>query len=568
MLDETAKHHLERLKLATTERHQRTNLSTWITDNTFINGRPYQYKDHEYQKRIVDDPSRELVYFKAAQLGLSEISLRMALGLVMTTHGGLNLAYVFPTAGFASQYSQTRFQPIISGSPLLRASMTTEDLDGASVKTFGPNRAIYFRGASVGTTSAISTSLDAIIFDELDFASPEIVGDYTSRLIHSKHKLKIKLSTPTFEGGPISTAFQASNRWLNMCRCHHCSTVFYPEYYSMVRVPGWDKHLDEITSENLHKVDYKNATLNCPSCGKVPSLQPEHRFWDCQNPSEDHVAAGYKITPFDAPNVISIPYLVEASTSYSNKASFRNYSLGECASSQENGLTLEEMEAASIEMVNSPFTTHTMGVDLGNVSHFVVGGVGSDGKAVVVHYERVPLGKFRERYFALKAFYRISVVCVDIQPFTDLVMSLSMTDSNLFACQYVVKQGLDLFEVRQREMDRDTATGPTKQVAVNRTAIFDRLMVEVREGRLLIRRTADWQTYRAHATDMKRSQAQLRSGEFASNWVKSSKGFDHFWHATAYFFISSQMRGMAATGGTLNLGVSKFKVTGPPTRNR
>jgi len=545
-MDDITKHHLGRLKLATTNKHQRTDLSTWITDNTFINGKNYSYKDHEYQKRIVDDPSQELVYFKAAQLGLSEISLRMALGLVMTTHGGLSLAYVFPTAGFASQYSQTRFQPIINSSPLLRASMTTEDLDGAAVKTFGPNRTIFFKGAGVGTTSAISVSLDAIIFDELSFASPEIVGDYTSRLIHSKHKLKIKLSTPTFEGDPISVAFQASRRWRNMCRCHHCNGVFYPEFYSMVRVPGWDKHLDEITSENLHLVDYKSAKLHCPHCGKVPSLQPEHRFWDCENPSEKHVATGYKITPFDAPNVISIPYLIEASTSYSNKASFRNYSLGECASSQENGLTPEELDAASLEMVTSPFTTHTMGVDLGNISHFVVGGVNSDGRSIIVHYERVPLNRFRERYFALKAEYRVTVVCSDIQPFTDLVMSLSMEDSNLFACQYVTRNGLELFEVRQREADTDTATGPIKQVSVNRTAIFDKLMVEVREGRLLIRRTTDWLTFKAHATDMKRAQAQLRSGEFASNWVKSAKGFDHFWHATAYYLISSQMRGLSS----------------------
>jgi hypothetical protein len=558
-MDEIAKHHLDRIRSATTHRHSRVDLSKWISDNTFINGRNYSYKDHEYQQRIVDDPSQELVFFKAAQLGLSEISLRMALGLVMTTHGGLSLAYVFPTAGFASQYSQTRFQPIISGSPLLRASMTTEDLDGAAVKTFGPNRTIFFKGAGVGTTSAISVSLDAIIFDELDFASQDIVGDYTSRLIHSKHKLKIKLSTPTFEGGPISTAFQSSRRWRNMCRCNHCAGVFYPEYYSMVRVPGWDKHLDEITSENIHTIGYKNAQLHCPLCGKVPSLQPAHRFWDCENPSETHVATGYKITPFDAPNVISVPYLIEASTSYSNKASFRNYSLGECASSQENGLTAEELEAAAVEMVTSPFTTHTMGVDLGNVSHFVVGGVGSDGKAVIIHYERVPLNRFRERYFALKAQYRVTVACMDIQPFTDLVMSLSMDDSNLFACQYVTRNGLELFEVKQKELDIETATGPVRQVAVNRTAIFDKLMVEVREGRLLIRRTADWLVYRAHAIDMKRAQAQLRSGEFASNWVKSAKGFDHFWHATAYFLISSQMRGLAH-GMSLPPSVRTFKV--------
>ncbi len=559
-MDDIALHHLGRLKSATVSRNKRTELSKWVATNTFINGKPYSFKDHEYQERILDDPSQELVFFKAAQLGLSEVSLRMAVGLVMTTHGGLNLAYVFPTSGFSSQYSQTRFQPIINSSPMLRAAMSTEDLDGAAVKTFGPNRSIYFKGASAGTTSAISTSLDAIIFDEISFADPTIVGDYTSRLIHSKHKIKIKLSTPTFQGDAISTAFQQSRRWRNYCRCNHCSEVFYPEFYSMVKVPGWNKHLDEITAENLHQVDYKNAKLLCPRCGKPASLQPEHRFWDCENPSEDHLATGYKITPFDAPRVISVPYLIEASTSYSNKASFKNYSLGECASSAENGVTEEEIEAAGIELAQSPFTTHVMGVDLGNYSHFVVGGITPDGVTIITHFERVPLARFRERYAALKAAWNVSVVCSDMHPFSDLIMSLSESDPNLYGCQYVTRTGLELFEVRQKEADIETATGALRQVSVNRTAIFDRLMVEVREGRLRIKRTSEWLLYKAHALDMKRSSAQLRGGEFTSTWVKSAKGFDHLWHATAYFFIAIQMRAMAHTGSMSMLSIRTFKL--------
>lgn len=559
-MDEQAKYHLDRLRLATVRQHQRADLSTWITENTFINGKHYTYKDHEYQKRIVDDPSKELVYLKAAQLGLSEISLRMALGLVMTTHGGLNLAYVFPTAGFASQYSQTRFQPIINSSPLLKASMTTEDLDGAAVKTFGPNRAIYFKGASAGTSSAISTSLDAIIFDELSFADPTIVGDYTSRLIHSKHKIKIKLSTPTWPGDPISTAFKASRRWFNFCKCSHCGESFIPDFYQHVRVPKWDKHLDEITSENLHTTDYQNAKLHCPRCDEVPSLQVGFRHWECENPSEVHIATGYKISPFDAPNVISVPYLIEASTSYASKTSFRNFSLGECASSSENGVTESDMDLIGVEGTGTPFTSHVMGCDLGHTNHIVVAGVGPDMKMGVVHYERVPLNRFRERYFALAAEYRVTVKVSDIQPWTDLIMSLSASDPGLYGASYITKQGLDLFEVRQREGDFSEALGPLKQVSINRTAIFDRLLVEIRESRIWIRKTQDWDIFKAHAIDMKRASATLRSGEFTSVWQKSSKGFDHFFHALAYCFTASQMRGIAMSHAPISMGMRTFKL--------
>lgn len=564
-MNETIAQHLARLKSATTNKLDRTNLSKWVTDNTYIGGSKFSFKNHEFQERIINDPSQEIVIIKSAQLGVSEMSLRMALGLVMLMPDSFAVGYIFPTAGFSSQYSKTRLNPIIQSSPALRAAINSEDLDSAEVKTFGPGRALYAKGAATGN-SAISTSLDCCFFDEYSFMDQGVAGDYTSRLIHSKYKMKVKLSTPTFPGDPIHSAYLASTRWLNMCKCDKCGHDFYPDYYEHVKIPGFSHHLDEVTSENLHTVDYRNAALLCPACGLKPSLQPEHRQWVCENPSEGHVATGYRLSPFDAPNVITVPYLVEASTAYASKAKFRQFNLGMPAADAESGITDQDLEAIGVEGNGSPYTTHVMGIDLGLTCHFLVGGIGADLKLGVVHMERVPLARFRERYFALKAQYRITITVSDIQPYTDLVMSLCAEDPNLYGASYVTRGGLELFDVRQQDADATEALGQLRQVSVNRNAVFDRILVEVREGGFWVRKTSEWDTFKGHLQDMKRAQATLRNGEFTSMWQKSTKGRDHYHHGLLYLWIASQMRGVAMSGGGfLGPPVGKFKVKAPLT---
>jgi hypothetical protein len=558
-VDESIQFHLARIRAATTNRLTRTDLSKWVCQNTFINNRPFTTKGHEFQERIMNDPSQEVVIIKSAQLGISEMSMRMALGLVMTMPDSFAIGYVFPTAGFSQQYSKTRFNPIVQGSPMLKAAMSSEDLDSSDVKTFGVGRQVYFKGASSGN-SAISTSLDMVIFDEFSFADQQVCGDYTSRLIHSPHKMKIKLSTPTFPGDPIDTAFQASKRWRNFCKCNHCARWFYPSYYDHVKIPGFSKHLDEVTAENLPKLDHRNAKVLCPHCAKPVNLLPEHRNWVCENPDENFLATGYKLSPFDAPTIITVPYLIEASTSYANKSKFRQFNLGEPSVDAESGFSEEDLDRAGVDGSGSPFTTHVMGIDLGLVCHFMVGGVGSDGVLGVVHYERVPLGKFRERYTALKAQFRVTVVVSDIQPYTDLIMSMQSVDQNLWGASFVVRSGLELFDVRQKEADRDEAQEAMREIQVNRNAMLDKLLVEVREDRVWIRKLPDWDLFKQHLQDMKRASAALRNGEFHSVWQKSSKKRDHYHFTLGYLFIASKMRGVITHGAGTFPGVSTFKM--------
>jgi len=558
MLDLEAKYHLERIKLATVTKYDHTQLSRWVSENTTIGGKPYSFVGHEFQQRFMDDPAPIKVARKCSQVGLSETSMRIA-AAYMGVMQNFCLIYVLPTASFAGTYGKTRFTPIVEGSPALKSLMNTTTLDNQDVKQFGSNY-LWMRGAS-SDNAPISVAADAIIFDEYSFCDITIASQFQSRLSHSKYRWKILLSTPTFNGDPIDEAFQQSRRHWNNVKCLHCGHWFVPNYYENVVIPGWDKHLDEINKDNLHKVRYKEGYVACPHCGKRADLSPENRTWVVENNDEDWIASGYQIQPFDAPTVISVPYLIEASTAYSSKSQFRNYNLGLPSQDAGSGLNDEDLEGAAVELAENPFRYTVMGIDLGNVCHFVIGGIGPDGKFGVIHYEKVPLGRFRERYWSLKAEYRIMCTVSDSQPLVDLVMSMCSEDTSFFGALYVTRQSLEFFEVRLREADADRAMGDLRQVLVNRNQAFDKLLSEVRLGNIWFKRTELWQVYKDHAMDMKRARAALRNGEMTSSWVKSSKGNDHLWHATAYCFIASQMRGMVGPTfpGPL-FGVSSFKL--------
>jgi hypothetical protein len=277
------------------------------------------------------------------------------------------------------------------------------------------------------------------------------------------------------------------------------------------------------------------------------SLLPDNREWVCENPTENHIAAGYQVSPFDAPTIITLPDLIVSSTKYSSKAKFRQFALGTPSADADSGLTVEDLDAIGVEMTSSPFSTHVMGIDLGLTCHFAVGGTDSQGRLGVVHYERVPLSKFRERYFQLKSEYRVSITVSDSQPYMDLILSISALDPNLFGALYVTRQGLELFDVKDREADPDSAMAGIRQVHINRNAVFDKFLADVRDSKVWIKKGPDWDLLKAHLQDMKRASATLRNGEFTSIWQKSSKGADHYHHTlAAYLATAAQMRGIAS----------------------
>ena len=555
-MDRITKHHLDRLKTSTIQRRSVATTPEWITENTYINGSNYSFLDHEYQERILRDESQEVYIRKCSQVGLTELSVRMALALCSMIPG-YTIAYTLPTAKLAGTIMRTRIDPIIEGSPYL-SSAVHKTTDNSEVKRFGDSY-LYMRGCQ-STNGPISVPCDHIIHDETDFSDPEIISQYQSRLTHSKWKRKTKLSTPTIPKRGIDYEFQRSRRHFNMAKCDHCGHWFVPDYFEHVRLPGFDGDLRALTKHTLHKYDYAKAYVGCPSCGKQPDLSPANRSWVCENAEDKYVAAGYQVTPFDAPGFITPGYLIEASTQYKRYIDFINFNLGLPAEDKESTLLEAELRAIILEGQPGQTLSCVMGLDMGMECHCIIAAPTYDGQLIIIHSEVIPVGKVRERRKELAIKYRVRMTVVDSQPYTETVLAMQEEDINLYGAVYTRSKSIETYAVKDQEEDYEKAKGRVRQVNINRDKAFDALMGEIRAQRVYKVSDENDDLWVTQLTDMRRMKEWTADAEMSFVWRKSEDGNDHFHHATLYAQVASHIMGVSRGGIILPSMISSFKV--------
>lgn len=556
-MNDDVKYHLERLKAATLDRHTLEEIPEWLCANTYINGKPFSFVDHEYQERIARDQSVEKVIRKCSQIGISELSARIALAMC-NMQRGFTCIYTLPTAHFAATFMRSRIDPVIASSPYMKSSIATAH-DNSEVKAFGTSF-LYVKG-SQSSNAPISIPANMLIHDELDFSDPDVISQYQSRLTHSKVKRKIKLSTPTLPERGIDKEFSRSRRHFNFVKCNHCNHWFVPDYYKHVRVPGFSGELKEITKANLHSVKYNEAKVECPKCGGVPSLQPEFREWVCENEDEGFIAAGYQISPFDAPNIITPGYLIEASTQYRRIVDFQNFNLGLPAEDQESILLRSEMEACLTDDDVGGYS-FVIGLDLGMICWLTVASVASDQRLVVVHTEGVPLHRLRGRYKELARQYRVRVSVSDALPYTETVWAMQQGDLNLYSAIFTRSKGVETFTLKKRDEEAKDGVADLRQININRDRAMDHLMDSIRTGMIMKRRDENDELWIKHCMSMSRVKQWTPDAEMSFVWRKPEDGEDHLWHSLLYVHIASQILGVSRnTGIWLPPILGSFKVT-------
>jgi hypothetical protein len=545
MSDPLFKAHIERLRSSVLQAYSFAQLPEWMEKHTKLKGKKFSFKDHEYQLAILRDTSTEINVQKCSQIGMSELSIRSALGMT-NIMDGFTVIYTVPTASFARTFTQTRINPIITESQEIRYRLSAT-IDNAELKQFGTSF-LYVKG-TIGQSAAISVPADVLFHDELDFSDPTVISSYQSRISHSEHKLVRRFSTPTVSGRGICAEMETSRRLLYMCKCHHCNEWFLPDYFKNVRVPNFRGELHEITKDNLHHYKYEESWVECPKCGKRPNLDFENREWVCENPDATYAAAGYQIQPFDAPRVMTPGAIVKTSTTYSRYADFINFGLGLPAEDKESSIVKEDVDAAYVPASTTTFFTHVMGVDMGLMCHVMIGGVDILGRLVIIKTERVPLERIGDRYEELRKLYRVMVSVMDTVPYVETVMRLQKKDPNLYGSLYVDTKDVTPFVVQQREEKPKQGKLDVRQVSVNRNKALDVLLQELRTGQIFFVEDENRATVTAHLQDMKRIKGYTQHHDVQLIWTKSNRGEDHFHHTLLYAWVAAKMRGVSIGGG-------------------
>ena len=531
--------HIRFLEDGLSNRYNLFNLADWISQYTFLDGKRFSFKNHEYQKDIISNPAQTLYVNKCAQVGLSEIFARWALA-VAGTQENFTLIWTFPSASDAERFTKARLDPAIAASHAL-SKRVSKNINSTELKQFGANTFIYIRG-TLSDTAGLSVPADILIHDELDRSDLGNVSAYVSRLQHKTTKVRRLFSTPTVRGYGIDAECKTARRYRQIWKCSHCNHYFLPDYEQHVHVPGWDKPLKEINRYNIKDIAWQDAVLLCPECKEQPSSSLKYRQWVIENKEDAYDAAAYFVAPFCAPNVISIPYLVKSSTDYNSWSEFVNQALGLTSEDSKEALTMADLEKACIQGDFRSSDLHVLGADMGLICHLTVAKV-KDDNFIIVHREKVSYVDFEARRRQLCSEYKVVCSVHDAFPYTDLVQLITKFDPNAYGAVYVTKASTETHTIKLQEENPQEGKLNLRAVHINRDISFDALMWQFKSGKVVAGNCdEEWCN---HLLDMKRIQKFDKHGGIVYKWEKT-KGIDHWHHSTLYAFIASKMRGLVS----------------------
>jgi hypothetical protein len=549
------KRHLSRLR-SSLSAHSPATICDFMTTHTFLRGRPFSFEGHEYQREILEDPAKDIVIVKSAQLGISEMSARLALARCVLLPGFTTI-YTLPTMQQASQFMQTRVSPVIAESPYLREVVST-DVDNASVKRFGASY-LWVRGSSLDK-HAISIPADGLVVDEINNSNQEVITLFESRLIHSPYALTVKLSTPTVPNYGVDALFKQSKRKFNFCQCNHCNHYFLPSYFDHVKIPGFDRRLQEIRKDDFESPTFRwaDAYIECPSCHREVDLINAKREWVVENPEAAFTSSGYQISPFDCPTIIKPSALVKSSVSYARPIDFYNQRLGLSLDDSESSLLQSELEAAIVHGTPEGLTSYVIGLDVGSTCWLVLCAVSGDGGLLITKTLAIPIHTVVQTTIDLVKQYRVRMLVIDRGPSLEVPYQIQQRVRNSFAAVFVQSKNIELFKVTDREGAAEKGVEDMRQVNISRDAAMDVLMTHLRVGKVHKLHDDFDRVWVRHMCDNKRVQV-FRDGELVTTWVKTQK-VDHLHMALLYAFVASRILGVS-TGSSVPLPLlSSFRV--------
>lgn len=339
----------------------RLSFREWADLVPTARGGPIDLDKFAFQRELYDEHAlndREQVFEKAAQVGVSEQAIRIAL-----CHADLyqrSVLYTFPTTDELADFSRKRIRPVIRASEHLMSRMRGDGVDNVGQKQIGFGGWVIFRGTNKPIDSL---DIDVAIFDEYDTSDQanieaserRVTGPMSAGLIR-------RVGVPSIPGFGIADLYEKSDQRVWTVRCEACSE------WNPIR--GF-----EAFSAN---VDQDAVELVCRKCRRAIDVRAGE--WVPAFPDRD--VRGYHIPKLLIPGKRTLAGVITNSrkTKDYQKTAFLTRDLGEPYAPAEGRLSLEQVRAnerPDLRPVDPfvPSSSHalrTMGIDVASVRAFNV----------------------------------------------------------------------------------------------------------------------------------------------------------------------------------------------------
>jgi len=335
------------------------DLIFWTENHRLIKGQPWSWsldtRDFSYMLPIYRDKSPEIIIKKSRQMAVSEYAINW-LFWNLSRNPHTTGIHVFPNASQGQKFSKLRILPdnfreriFVPESPNYRYAdnVTHKHLVNDSHYILS-----FLGGIHSKSTDARSISADFLVLDETKDLPQEDIADVEECLALSKFKMKRVIGTPDFFGTEFSKRWERSDQHEWVCRCEKCG------------------HEAPLTFAFIRKSD--SFYYGCPECGAL--IDTLDGSWQPQNP--DGATRGYHVTQLMA-SWISADEIMKKKADYP-PSKFANEVLGiefEGAKRPISPTKLLNCCVTDVAGWRSAYERISIGVDWGNVSHYVVLGM-------------------------------------------------------------------------------------------------------------------------------------------------------------------------------------------------
>jgi hypothetical protein len=504
-----------------------------LPDGIFgIEGRPYQIE-------ILQSEVQRICIRKATQGGGTLLEVIRSLHKMIKNVYPKGILYLFPTADDVTDFSSSRFKPLINDNPQV-IGRYVRDTNRDNLKRIGSGF-LYFRGAKLATpvrghqkTSAKLKSIpvDRVIFDEFDEMDAGAQGLAKSRMADSQFQEEAYLANPTMNDYGIDYQYETnSDRRVWMIKCQACNK---------------EACLELEFPNSLKRRTDGSVYLACIKCGREVFVNDGR--WAVRNPERSTYMQGYWISQLIQPNTNLTDFLNEyeqmpfAQNVQKAITNFYNLRMGMAHTPAENRLTVNDVYRAcgNDPMMNSHIGPCAAGIDVGKTLHVVIGYRPADYGLRIVKVARV--SSFNDVYDLCKRFH-VSAAVFDLYPETRKVTDFREASGfEVFGCEYgELKSKKTVNEVP----DFVSATGIVK---VNRTDVCDASHDLIKQsGRVELPRIDDeMERYAEEMSNMAKllhEEDDPDKGGFRQ-YIYRKLGPDHYRHATNYFLLAAMRIGV------------------------